>query len=88
MLNTIRTIKLKSSNVAIEYHSMWLSPNWYKQLLLLLLLITAYHSHGQHLDKRVVFHLYSPKDMGEITILYFSFCTYNSLQTFNTFQAL
>ena len=60
---------------------MWLATHLYNQLLLLLLLCTACHthSHGQHLAKRVVLHLYSPQDMGEIIILYLSLCIYNLL---------
>ena len=78
MLNTIITItNYKWSNLGIEYHSMWLAPHWHNQLLLLL--CTAYHSYGQDLDdiaraKRIIFHLYNPKDIGEIAILHLSLC--------------
>ena len=57
--------------------SMWLAPHWHNQLLLLL--CTTYHSYGQDLDdivraKRIIFHFYNPKDMGEIAIRRLSLC--------------
>ena len=66
---------------------MWLYPHLYNQLLLLLLLCTAFHSHGQHLAKRVVLHLFSlnsPQDISEITILPLSLFNYNLI--FRTYE--
>ena len=70
-------------NLQIECHIMWLFPHGFRQLLLLLIGVfhhihgqglggVLHHVNGQDLgdimlNKRIVFHLFSPEDMGNVT---------------------